>query len=289
MKIRNIPRNLAVYSRRLVYRNAINLPYISGDFFSSLSDYSFSERDIFEVEKKRELVSKADVIFIPGHLYEDICIAFTSALNPKIIVLGNSDRDFFTPLNGVPSSVKRIFLQNSTISNEKYQTIPIGLENQRLGANGLKHLFGEKFIRSKKNNSVLFGPFSPTHADRRFINTLENSVNGEWVVLRERISARKYASLASNFLYVACPRGNGLDTHRFWETLYRGSYPVVISSDWSRKMKNLGYPVVEIDDWSAENIHSVLKVERPPINPEKIEALWASFWKSKILSELSSA
>ena len=30
-----------------------------------------------------------------------------------------------------------------------------------------------------------------------------------------------------NHEFVLCPRGNGVDTHRLWETLYMGSIPIV--------------------------------------------------------------
>jgi hypothetical protein len=48
--------------------------------------------------------------------------------------------------------------------------------------------------------------------------------------------------------FVICPRGNGIDTHRLWETLYMGSIPVVIYSDVHKNLLDL--PILFIKDWS---------------------------------------
>jgi hypothetical protein len=48
--------------------------------------------------------------------------------------------------------------------------------------------------------------------------------------------------------FVLCPRGNGLDTHRLWETLYMGGIPVVLRGR-STVQLTAGLPVVVVDDW----------------------------------------
>lgn len=54
-------------------------------------------------------------------------------------------------------------------------------------------------------------------------------------------------NLRSNGL-VLCPEGNGVDTHRFWETLYMGGMPVVTTN----KMMDSFYdklPVLQLNSW----------------------------------------
>jgi hypothetical protein len=48
--------------------------------------------------------------------------------------------------------------------------------------------------------------------------------------------------------FVACPRGNGVDTHRLWETLYMGSIPVVKREVGYRDFEGL-YPICFVDEW----------------------------------------
>jgi hypothetical protein len=48
--------------------------------------------------------------------------------------------------------------------------------------------------------------------------------------------------------FVLCPRGNGIDTHRLWETLYMGGIPVVRRSE-SFPAVLTDLPVLVVDDW----------------------------------------
>jgi hypothetical protein len=47
---------------------------------------------------------------------------------------------------------------------------------------------------------------------------------------------------------VPCPEGNGVDTHRLWETLYMGGTPVVISNKIVNSLIN-GLPVIVLENW----------------------------------------
>ena len=48
--------------------------------------------------------------------------------------------------------------------------------------------------------------------------------------------------------FVISPRGNGLDTHRIWEALYVGSFPVVKTSSLDPLYADL--PIVIVQDWT---------------------------------------
>lgn len=58
---------------------------------------------------------------------------------------------------------------------------------------------------------------------------------------------KQFLTQARNHHYVLCPRGNGVDTHRLWETLYMGSIPIVLRdiahSDWT------DLPVLFVNAW----------------------------------------
>jgi len=44
-----------------------------------------------------------------------------------------------------------------------------------------------------------------------------------------------------------CPRGNGIDTHRLWESIYLNVIPIVVKNDFIN-IENL--PIIILDDWS---------------------------------------
>lgn len=48
---------------------------------------------------------------------------------------------------------------------------------------------------------------------------------------------------------VLCPEGNGVDTHRFWETLYMGGVPVVARNPMMDTFYN-ELPVIQLNSWS---------------------------------------
>jgi len=51
-----------------------------------------------------------------------------------------------------------------------------------------------------------------------------------------------------------CPRGNGIDCHRVWETLYLGRVPIIKKERAMRYFEEL--PIVFLDDWAQlYNLH----------------------------------
>jgi hypothetical protein len=199
------------------------------------------------------------------------------------LIFGNSDFDFNELPNNLPSSVKKIFAQNVNFDSEKMLPIPIGIENVKLKTNGKPSFFMEKNINTKKSKSILIGPFADTHVERHTLyECVKNSNIPELKVLTKRISPKKYARIAPKYEAVACPRGNGLDTHRFWETLYRNSHPVVRQSVWSSYWKKIGLPLIEIDDWQTSKLDQILKKNYSNFNRENIPALWWPYWEKQI-------
>lgn len=91
-----------------------------------------------------------------------------------------------------------------------------------------------------------------------------------------------------NHKFVLCPRGNGVDTHRLWETLYMGSIPIVVRHPALRDFADL--PVAWINDWTEvtpawlESEYSRITATAPPFPHEKLRM---SYWERKILATAS--
>jgi hypothetical protein len=157
--------------------------------------------------------------------------------------------------------------------------LPIGIENRRLNFNGRKENFTYSYGSTQKENKILIGPFAQSHPERNFINNLNDYDSSKLDINQDRLSPHQYADLSSKFKFIACPRGNGIDTHRFWEALYRGSIPIVEVSDWSQNLKPLNLPFVEIDKWDQESLYDVVENSKlESFNPRDIKALWIPYW-----------
>lgn len=88
-----------------------------------------------------------------------------------------------------------------------------------------------------------------------------------------------------NHEFVLCPRGNGVDTHRLWETLYMGSIPIVQRDIAHRGWEDL--PIAWVNSWE-EVTEAWLdsQLERIRSGTWAMEKLKASYWIEQIGSTL---
>lgn len=275
--------NLTVRGRRAVNRNKTSYPFLSGDAFANSCDLVvFGKKEIFKGQLER-----ARSVFCPSEKLEEFLAAYGDTISAEILVFGNTDRDFYELTCDFPSSVKSVYLQNSHISNDFFQTLPIGIENLRYGRNGQLSLFKESFAEQEKSEKILVGPFSPTHHERYELNSWKSIRHPRLQVISDHLRPKTLATLASTFKFIACPRGNGTDTHRFWETLYRGSIPVVKRSKWSESIAEIGIPMVQLNSWDFEEfIEQADDKILMRFQPERISLLWMEHWERTFHSDL---
>ena len=282
MRLRNIPRNVPRYTRRALSYRLNSSPFISGDLFADNADVQVYGPRFRSLQPSRKSVSNAQVIFCPSHELERFLEEYGGAIHAHVLILGNSDRDFPSFDYKIPPSIRAIFAQNLHFQDDRLRILPIGVENLRLATNGMHHLFSNSIVKIPKNRNLLVGPLSPTHAERDLFYTLENSTSDGITVLNTRIQPTQYAHFSAQYKYVVAPRGNGLDTHRFWETLYRGSIPIVLRSKWAENLQGLGLPHRQVDEWSRRSILNATHEHFSQFDPKTISALWWEYWRLEI-------
>jgi hypothetical protein len=230
-------------------------------------------------------ISQAKSIFCPSERLEEFLNDYTQYINAEVLVLGNTDRDFYELDIKFPKTINVVYLQNSHISDGFFKSLPIGLENIKYGRNGLPSLFSSRFTADEKVNSILVGPFSPTHKERLELKTWGDIGDARITYISQNLKPKKLTRIASKHRFVACPRGNGTDTHRFWETLYRGSIPVVKESVWSRSIAELGLPLIQLGEWSFEEfINRSSDFDNFNFNPGEFDILWMPYWEKLLNS-----
>ena len=269
---------------RIIFRFSTNSPFVSGDSIANLCDYyAFGRFENKRINLKK--LSRANSIFVPGHRLQDLLENYGHYITAKTIVSGNSDQNFPFPPK-LPVSVTLFLCQNLEYTeSEVAHTLPIGLENLRLGRSGRTkfHRFQEKFpIKTK----VLVPPMSPTNPIRaRAMN--EARLNLELFDIPDSyMNERDYFSLTKKYKFILALEGNGYENHRIWEALYQGSIPVMINSSWSHSLQEYGLPILfvnSISDLSA----SLLKEfdsQFGKFDPKSLDALWTPFWSAAIKS-----
>lgn len=276
---------LRVYGRRFVLWFWTNKPFLSGDGFISLSNRVIAGPKFWMLIHRFRKSKIENVTFLPTHLVGDE--GFERLISPgcKVLILGNSDYDLTQgDIEKLSRLSIKVFAQNLNYRASNLKVLPIGLENRRLGVNGLKRFYRDSFNRLPKKNRILVGPFSMTHPERKELLKLETE-EGPWDFLQGRMHLSNYSRISSQYKYVACPRGNGLDTHRFWETLYRGSIPIVLRNNWSEMITEIGIPILMVNSWDGDCLKEAISDDLHIVSPKEIPALWISYWENQLREE----
>jgi hypothetical protein len=269
-------QNIQVRIKQQVYKNKTSYPFLSGDSFATACDFSFDNHTQISITN----LEIANSIFCHSDRLEAFLEANWDQISAKVLVLGNSDRDFYQFPSSLPPSIQSVFLQNSHISDDFFTTLPIGLENLRLGRNGIPSLFTLPQQPIEKKEMIFVGPFSQTHVERGELDAWSKIRNPRLYVVSESLHPRKLGTIATQYRYVACPRGNGTDTHRFWETLYRGSIPVVKRNRWSESIEDFGIPILQLSNWDFDEFLEVSsQLDQVTFHPKEIPMLWMDYWE----------
>jgi len=220
-------------------------PYISGDTFRKASNHVFDETKTLNPSK----IKLNDIIFLNSDLIEIFFNHFDNKIsNRYILITHNSDRNIGNKeFSYISNNVIHWFAQNLEIDeNERISYIPIGLENLRRLKHGRKKWF-------KKNNKVksklILCSFNTlTNYEKRDTAKTQVAKYGT-VEIKDFESTEEYFYNLNDYMFVICPEGNGVDTHRIWESLLLKVIPIVILNPFTQNLKNKSVPCVYLNDW----------------------------------------
>lgn len=159
-------------------------------------------------------------------------------------------------------------------------SIPLGLTNNTEESDAHK-IFGnvEHLLHANKMSSLrekfdgsIYVNFSIENnfkVRKKLIDILKNLKNVHFDEYNMSSLARiNYLDKLRSYSLVPCPEGNGIDTHRLWETLYMGGTPVVIRNNFLPKVLD-ELPVIQLNSWEELTDTNIL------------ESFWYKFQKTK--------
>lgn len=153
-----------------------------------------------------------------------------------------------------PNCVKTVFGPNNICIREDSVPVPLGL-GPPFG-HGAPMAENIKRTQTKgERNKLLYVNFRPHTFPSERIPLLTRFSQSEykWATIGKVDSTfyefDEYLSDLTSHKFSLCPRGNGIDTHRLWESLYARTIPVVKYHPAHRSFKNL--PILFVDDWSV--------------------------------------
>ncbi|MBU3638529.1 glycosyltransferase family 47 protein [Polynucleobacter sp. AP-RePozz3-80-G7] len=189
----------------------------------------------------------AKVIFVYTHLLAYFKSFVAPRLHePFVLLTHNSDHGVGLAdldLLNHPSLVAW-YAQNCETSHTKLHALPIGLANSQWGPTRVSEVFDAGHVYQKTKN--LYVNFSAsTHSARQSIIDVVSNVPD--VTMGASVGFEQYITQVAEHRFCLCPRGNGIDTHRFWEAQYVDTIPVLLKQDWTSAYSNL--PVLLVDAW----------------------------------------
>ena len=265
-------------------------PFISGDTFRLNCDLIFDEFsqqfNPREVDPYNKIFVKTD--YLPAFAELSKHIKF-----PFILITHNSDH----PIPEYLSIEKREYLLSRCIwfgqnnKSSQINSIPIGFANARWPHGNPGTIFKlmpqtvealEELFYSDKDNLLFMGFNVHTNPIRKRI---ANAVSMQLGIENRSIPWDQYIKELQKSAFNICPPGNGIDTHRVWESLYCGCIPIVVVNTTTDDLFE-DLPVLTIKDWSELSVitlsESLSAIKRKKYRFEK---LYYPYWHNLIESK----
>jgi len=273
--------------------------WIQGEKFPSLAHFTYSPYN-----KHADDYDGLPNTFDPANLLPGINIIYTHTfyvktlfniikhLPGKFVVITHNGDENIDKSYEIPDNVVKWFSQNVDVYHPKLEPLPIGIQNLRWMSKVNKlHIIRRLLEQPKGNDGLAYLCCRiKTNVNKR--KPLYDMFRDKpWVKVEggeKDVKPSQYLSSIRNHVFVFCPEGNGVDTHRFWETLYLGSYPIVIrtqhTSFWEKD-----FPVCYVNEWEDVTEDFLLQEkERLDKMVWDRSKLNFGYWKSKILRYLEN-
>jgi hypothetical protein len=204
---------------------------------------------LIQTNKFSDFSDDKSIFFSKIDLIKSVIPEIKEKNNDCVLIVGNGDLPFTNELEKlIPQNVVRIFAQNNLTNSDRVESLPLGIGNSEPC---VKSGHGEHWedvkekvtllnnISNKENNNFKiycnFRDYTfPEHRSK-----IKNVVkNLEYIYVDE--SDLKYENFIEKILNTSCnicPAGNGLDTHRLWETLYCNRIPITFRVNETRSYK----------------------------------------------------
>jgi len=238
--------------------------------------------------------------FTKFEMLRDTLVEIIKKGKPCVLISGNSD--YTHEKESVKwmlenSPVKAFYAQNLNYSCENIYQVPLGVTNVTDCSIGPAH--GKNWSQNPKHSNKLSHicddhslPSRLTYANFRVsTNPTERQKCANVCKIAPFLTFETHGSDLDHYIkqcrdhkMIVCPEGNGIDTHRMWETLYLGRVPIVKKHIALSQFTDL--PVVWINDWEELSNPEALihKYDKVKNNPK--DKIYAEYWLEHIKNKI---
>lgn len=261
-------------------------PYISGDTFRKFSDHIYDQTNKLSPKN----VKTNDIIFLKTELISSFFEHVNPKINSKYILISHNSDMEINNFENFLNDEKIIFwfAQNLNIKTSRnISVLPIGLENLRYQNNGILDDFDSELPESKQNKILCSFNLQNNNFERENLRNL--SLIHEDIDVANLSNHRLYIKKLKNFKFNLCPSGNGLDTHRIWESLMVETIPVLVESAFANNLKTLNIPLLVLNKWEDLNTLDSQDLHKIYLNEARYKSfkdvLRLDFWIKTIESK----
>ena len=266
--------------------------------------------DIFSIPRWNKVyytaLTKEDIITsdkyleaFPSNYFKTDCIVHNSSMwwrnklvspppkNSNLIISGHSDYgitdkefEYFNP--SVWYTINK--------QSDKVFGLPLGITNNTQesslhpiygNVDSMIHVMNEP----KQDKNLVYMNFNISTYPQERQQVFNLFQDKEWVtkgMIENTMEGRtRFLQEIRNHTFVLCPRGNGVDTHRLWETLYMGSIPIVKKDIALKDFEDL--PICFIDSWTEITPEFLVEQKQRILSKSwNIQKLKVSYWIDKI-------
>lgn len=224
-------------------------PYISGDTFRNYSNHVRDELSLINYSA----VEKNDIIFIKTDFLEEFLTNEIDQIkNYFILITHNSDYPITKKQTDLLGNKNiKWFAQNLSFDaskDQRLEPLPIGLENRSYFKHGKIKNFDFVIPDKNKKNNKMYCSFN-TLTNKKRISVLNFVKENKLTEIENFTNHKNYIKKLSTYKFNICPVGNGLDTHRFWESIAVHTLPIVENSEFIQNFKKLGVPMLVLENW----------------------------------------
>jgi hypothetical protein len=229
------------------------------------------------------------------HILEDLQYTLSN-LNKKqlyqyVVLVGKTD-DTIPRSLCIPKNVIRIYANNIDYPHPKIHFFPMGRDRRSIPQ--------FSFTPSERKPTLCYCNFSvDTHPVREKIyNSLKDKPfikfehMGPFLAYEhsEHLSRDNFFQNLCSSKFAICPRGNALDTFRFYDALYCGCIPIVVKTRWHRYFEELPILFLQHEDDFAklsqewlDEMYVTLQNKRRTYYPELDFRFWIDIVRSDLL------
>jgi hypothetical protein len=271
--------------------------FITGEKIASICDLN-TETDNDYINKIKQSDELILTIYSHTHNLSKKITEIVKTGKRLIIITHNSDGNIkdsnirpeydyqWRVINNIPFW----YCQNNLIYDASITPLPIGLENKCIFTPDIKqHYMVCSRGKKEKKEIRLFICYNPETNKAERYPPLALFKNKSWATIQDGFNNinlyKSFFDTMNKCQFVLCPAGNGIDTHRLWESLYLGCIPIVKKYAFTEYFA-AKLPLLIVNNWGDITLKFLInKYQEMDRMNYNWDILKISYWKNLILAK----